>query len=759
MKNSDYYDIFILFFFDLTELLRKGGTVMKYLFSYLRNRRLKNQSAKILDGIARGRKKALETWFRDTWVALELTRDTVLSYLDHYELNHEDLSKILEDKREQFRDFSELFIINEEGNVLISTEYIHLNQSEIQLPNYKRGMEGKPLMYGPYVDPLTLKIGKCNSTFFDAVTLMFSLPLENKNNGRKAVLCGRVPNDVMSDVIQDEDTHVYKESGDNYLFMVKSNRNIAPGTAISRSRIEDNTFTLGENLKDGIKTKKWGTVRVKEHTEFEIIFNDPATNDLHQGVRYTIQNGENLDTWPGYPEYRHIMVGGKGVLINPPHCDETWGMLCESDIEEIYKFSSLSFKIPLWIGGVNAVLMGMNFFVSKASPSHSFLGTSIVWLLTILSAIIIVKLQVVNPLSKTTDILQEIAEGEGDLTLRVDKLSNDEIGELSRWFNKFVNYQMTMLKRIGRASKDSGKSVKNLYSLTDHVKKSGTVIEEAVTRLVATSQEQNNVFQNTQEKFSTISDSVENMDVLITGATTQTQEMNLKALKSAEDSEMVLYTMEQLEETMKETLQSIEVLQQHSNEIHQVVGVIDGISKQTQLLALNASIESARAGEAGRGFAVVAQEVSKLAAESSEAAVYIAKLVSAAKHETDRTIENVKEIGGKVKEGNIVVKGSLQTFKVIQDDIAAVTEKIHSISDQVHLQAQELNEIVTNTQEIAYQLDKNTSKSTGRTKNALELVESILKQTSQVEQTSKVLGHSSDNLNEIVGAFKLRHNS
>jgi hypothetical protein len=63
----------------------------------------------------------------------------------------------------------------------------------------------------------------------------------------------------MSDVIQEEDTHVYKESGDNYLFMIKSNRGIAQGTAISRSRFEDDTFTLGDNLKSGIKTKKLGT--------------------------------------------------------------------------------------------------------------------------------------------------------------------------------------------------------------------------------------------------------------------------------------------------------------------------------------------------------------------------------------------------------------------------------------------------------------------------------------------------------------------
>lgn len=69
----------------------------------------------------------------------------------------------------------------------------------------------------------------------------------------------------MSNIIQDEDTHVYKDSEDNYLFMVKTDRDILPGTAISRSRFEDNTFTKGENLKDGVKTSKWGIVKVDKH--------------------------------------------------------------------------------------------------------------------------------------------------------------------------------------------------------------------------------------------------------------------------------------------------------------------------------------------------------------------------------------------------------------------------------------------------------------------------------------------------------------
>lgn len=129
--------------------------------------------------------------------------------------------------------------------------------------------------------------------------------------------------------------------------MVKSvfDNSIKSGTALSRSRFEDDTFTHGENLKSGVHTA-WGTVKIQQHTEFEIRFTDPATNDLHPGVRETIRKGSNLFvTYPGYSDYRHIPVVGKGVTFNLPGSPDTWGMMCEADLEEVYRHRSLNFKL------------------------------------------------------------------------------------------------------------------------------------------------------------------------------------------------------------------------------------------------------------------------------------------------------------------------------------------------------------------------------------------------------------------------------
>ena len=729
---------------------------MNLFFSHIINKKLNEESIKVFEGIARGRKRALENWFNDKWTELELIKDSVNAYLDEKEVDLVKINEIISGKREQFRNFSEIFFINKDGYVSTSTYKANIGKCLKDFPAYLRGMEGKPLMYGPYIDEDTLKIGQCNSKFFDEVTLMFSLPFYNSETGKKAVLCGRIPNDVMSDIIQEEDTHVYKESGDNYLFMVKSNRGIATGTAISRSRFEDNTFTLGDNLKNGIKTKKWGVVQIKKHTEFEIIFKDPATGELHKGVTNTIRNGENLEVWPGYTEYRHILVGGKGILITPPHCDEVWGMLCEGDIDEIYKFRSINFKIPLIIGGISGILYLANYFFSNFNNSIRVplaLGT---WILNLVAVILITKKTVVNPLNKTINILQEIAEGDGDLTKRVEKISNDEIGELARWSNKFFNNQMTIVKRMGSASKDSQNSTLYLSEIMKEFKESAVIIEEDITKVLTAYQAQNELFQNTDKSLKNISESGRHIDNLINEISLNSQKTSENVVENGTYSKEVLLTMGILEESMKSTLSSISMLQKYSKEIDKVVSAIDDISKQTQLLALNASIEAARAGESGKGFAVVAQEVSKLASESGEATVSISKLIGDVQRETDLTIKNVKEIGEKVDKVSHIVKYSIGSFDKIQDNILGVTDNVQQISRLVNSQTQQLEEITISTEEIAAQSDKDTAKNQGRTEKVLSLVQSVLSHLKQVEQVSKVLTHSSQNLSDIVNAFKLK---
>lgn len=724
---------------------------MNLKFRYLLNRNLREHSEKVFEGISNGRKKALENWFTDKWAQLENIKNSLVTLDDDDGI----VNDYLIENVKKYEDFCEIFVLDENGIVSVSSckEHIGLNLSD--LPNFAAGLEDRSLMYGPYIDKLTLDTDIKDKKFVDEVTLMFSSRCKN-HMGQVRILCCRTLNDDMSNVIQDEDTHIYKDSGDNYLFMVKSNRGIKPGTAISRSRFEDNTFTLGDNLKDGIRTRHWGNVKIKEHTEFEIIFNDPATNQLHQGVSNTIKNGENLDCWPGYPDYRHIMVGGKGTLIEPPNCDEVWGMMCEGDIDEIYNFQSINIKIPMAVSLMSAILIAINQVTTKLAPDMSIFTSIAMWIILSIFTLVISKKMISSPLSKTIDILQDIAEGEGNLTKRVNKMSSDEIGELSRWFNKFINNQMSMLYRVKKSAQTTKKSVNMVSHITSNVKKGMGVIENTVVSLLENSKEQNDVFQDTKSKFSEITASIQEMDSLILEVSRIVEETNESALTSQNASKEVLNNMGDLEHTINKTVQCISVLQGYSKEISEVINVIRSISSQTQLLALNASIEAARAGESGRGFSVVAEEISKLALETEEATKSISDVIEQVKEQTQSTFEYAGEINGKVHTSVDSVKDSIESFDQINTDINIISDAMNSISHITSTQSESVGKVMNNVSTMADKVEQSTENNSNKSEESLAMVKKILSEIRQLKQATEILEYSSDNLNEMVGSFKLK---
>ena len=300
---------------------------IKMAWSCFLNRDIYADVEHTFEGIAATRVKLLEQWSERLWQEMSQLADTIAS--SYPEINNELLSDTLQSQGE----FSELFIVDPQGEVLHSTFIAHVGRKISSSRSAEKALSNglqDSFLHGPYVDHMTVEIGPSSSKFHDAVTLMFYQPI-NVEGKAVAVLCGRVPNDVMSDLIQREAGHIYPESGDNYIFMVESrfDSTLQQGIALSRSRFEDNSFSHGENLKSGIHTK-FGVVKVSQHTEFEIRFTDPATGQLHPGVRETIKNGQNLYvTYPGYSDYRHIPVIGKGVTFQLKGSPDRWGMMCD----------------------------------------------------------------------------------------------------------------------------------------------------------------------------------------------------------------------------------------------------------------------------------------------------------------------------------------------------------------------------------------------------------------------------------------------
>ena len=306
-------------------------------WAYRRNRDRVEAMEQAFDSFAETRKGLLIQWAEQQWQRL----DSYAELLGGEVVADE---AWLQSQKQKLRDVSELFVIDNEGALLCSSAGRRSREplSAALLGWVRKGR----LLHGPYVDSLTRELGATSSRFHDAVTLMFYQPVM-RDGQRLCTLCARVPNDVIGDLIQREAGHIFHESGDNYLFMVRSmlDHSIVPGTALSRSRFEDRAFTHGDNLKDGVRTA-FGVVQVREHTELELVFNDPATGHLHPGVRETIRCGANLFvTYPGYSDYRHIPVIGKGISFQIPGSPDIWGMMCEADLEEVYRYRSISYRL------------------------------------------------------------------------------------------------------------------------------------------------------------------------------------------------------------------------------------------------------------------------------------------------------------------------------------------------------------------------------------------------------------------------------
>ena len=720
------------------------GLKERYLYFWNHDRKAEAES--VFEGIAARRKGALESWFKEQWMKIEVMGKEISSVMDN---ENTDLTQVLSELYHAYDEVLECFLVDEGGVVRASSYQGHIGKDYSFLPNIARGKEGLPYMYGPYMDKATLDLPVGKRIFYDEVTLLFSVPL--KSQGEWRLLCVRYLNDDMCNVIQEEDSHVFRESGDNYLFMIKNSRNIPAGTAISRSRFEDKTFTLGDNLKDGVRTKKWGNVKIEKHTEFEILFNDPATGELHPGVAATIQNGSNLDCWPGYPDYRHILVGGKGVTIVPPHSDEVWGMMCEGDIAEIYKFHKLHRTVPVYILGYSLAGIGVEHLIAEFTQWPALAGSLTAALIIFAGSVISLKTVIQRPLHKTTDLIKGIVEGEGDLTKRLDDSAKNEMGELRTWFNKFISNQMHMIDSISVSAGSAKRTVRQVAHASKRIESHVVDVEEKLEILSDSTAWQNDLFLKMQTEITKVTDSFER-NVELEEMVRRIQEKT-KDESAGYDGEKltqeVLSSIDRLEDTVNTSIRIINELAVKSAQITEIVSTISDINRQTKLLSLNASIEAARAGEAGKGFAVVADEIKVLSENTQEAAENIGRLVLEMQNDVQHTNDCMGMIHQNVDTSTSLTRKGVEAMKLVTNVSSAISEVYTIMKEQNGLIENVKNE-VDGMSEMSSEAVKVGKESRDA---ARQKMSEISRQMSKLDQVVEGLQFASVAEDEIVNSF------
>jgi methyl-accepting chemotaxis protein len=336
--------------------------------------------------------------------------------------------------------------------------------------------------------------------------------------------------------------------------------------------------------------------------------------------------------------------------------------------------------------------------------------------LALLLAGVLLYVVVSRKLKPLSDMVEDIARvGQGDMTVRCTHTGQDEIGSLGAGIN-------AMASQIG--------------NLIAEVSKSVNEVTESAARLLINAQNVEHGSEQQSEAASATAAAVEELAVSITQVmdnARDTESLSTRTSNYSKEGERVVSNasneIRKIADMVVQSSGTITALGQKSNEISNIVNVIKAIAEQTNLLALNAAIEAARAGEQGRGFAVVADEVRKLAERTSQATAEIGGMIAAIQHDMGVAVTSMQSGSEQVGQGVQLAGQAATALSSINDAAGETLRKISDIVSAMREQSAASHEIAQNIERIAGMADKNSSsvKDTTATANQLEELASNLR--------------------------------
>ncbi len=355
--------------------------------------------------------------------------------------------------------------------------------------------------------------------------------------------------------------------------------------------------------------------------------------------------------------------------------------------------------------------------------------TSIIAVLLLLGLVVgiggavLITLLISRPLRATVEAMTDIAEGEGDLTRRLEVVGKDEIAQLSQAFNKFVDKIQTTIKQVANSTSQLAAASEQM-SVVSNEASSGVQRQRAETEQVATAM--NEMTATVQEVARHAESAAESAGVADEQAQNGRQVVN-----------NTISAIDVLARDVEKAADVIQSLEKDSDEIGTVLEVIRGIAEQTNLLALNAAIEAARAGEQGRGFAVVADEVRSLASRTQSSTEEIQQMIERLQ-KGSRDAVTVMETGRSQAQTSVEqatqAGGALESITSAVDAISAMNNQIAEAARQQGEVADEINQNIINISQVADETSEGTQ---------------------QLATASAELAHLSQELQTLVSRFKV----
>lgn len=352
---------------------------------------------------------------------------------------------------------------------------------------------------------------------------------------------------------------------------------------------------------------------------------------------------------------------------------------------------------------------------------------------------------------RISDSILDIANAGGDLTRRIHVKTKDELAGLANDTNHLIEGIAVLVKKISVLAENVSASSQELFASSEETSKTILSIAETSGEVAAAAEQTTNQMTGSSKKMQQLSDAAKQLNLQAMAVKASSDEMKAAATDGGKFVQRSGAKMQAIEKVIAENTQLIEALGQKSTEINQIINTITEISNQTNLLALNAAIEAARAGEQGKGFAVVADEVRKLAEQSQNAAMEVTTIVTAIQTEVNQIISKNLQGVEEVKEG---VKTAAETSASLNKILQKVDDTIitsNQMGNQINL-ALDLSSVVSESFESIVSIATETSGHTETTAAAAEEGSAAIE---QVTSAAAALSTQADKLRQLVGNFKI----
>ncbi|XJZ28775.1 methyl-accepting chemotaxis protein [Bacillota bacterium Lsc_1132] len=409
------------------------------------------------------------------------------------------------------------------------------------------------------------------------------------------------------------------------------------------------------------------------------------------------------------------------------------------------------------IKDANGKIIGI-FYVgaSQKNIDQMFASFLKVFLLVLAGAIIlaiVIPLVFTYRLKKRLDTVSSAMDraGAGDFTTKIKDQAGDELTDLANNYNQMAQNLHMLIREVSQAAEQVAASSQELTAGAEQTSRASAQITEAIQQIAIGAENQTNTVEANGQAFNEISFGINR----IAQSSATVSEKAVTATDAAQEGgDLVGKTVKQMDAiqySVEESGNVIQLLDKRSKEIGEITRVINEIANQTNLLALNAAIEAARAGEHGKGFAVVADEVRKLAEESQKSSAQISSLIKDIQEDmklSHSTMDRVKE---EVQSGIQIVDRAEEKFGEIHELMEAVQEEINEVAATAEQMSAGAEEVTSSTRDIIV-VSKETSL---HSQNAAASTEEQLASMEEITASATSLSTMAIHLQELMAKFKI----